>query len=107
VIWLIRSDDTEHRYRIKLSYRFFGGHVGEPLPSLDGFHVTKHTKRNAMGKRLDRPNIRDVPKAAFGKDLSIAELVKHLFGLQDPAVGSALLRQAEQVSEPTSIAAGA
>jgi hypothetical protein len=51
VIWLQRHEDATLG-RVRLSYLFFGGAPGEPLPSLKAYKVAKH------GGRLDRAEAR-------------------------------------------------
>ena len=59
---------------------WFGAPPGEPLPSLDEFLVAKHTKGNAQGVKLSRPNIRVLPWAAMDELDSIEALCNRLFG---------------------------
>jgi hypothetical protein len=66
-----------------LSYLFFGAAPGERLPSLKGMKVAKHTKANAQGKKGERGQLREIPRARFQKVESIRELVGLLFGLSD------------------------
>lgn len=61
-------------------FLLFAGKPGEPLPSLEGFKVAKHTKGNAEGIKTERPNIRIVPISKFLRIHSIAELYTELFG---------------------------
>lgn len=79
VVWIIREEDPELR-RMRLSYRFFGGAPGEPLPSLSPFKVAKHTKGNSAGEKKERPAIRVVPKSRFRAIGTTEELVRVLFG---------------------------
>jgi hypothetical protein len=79
VVWLIRHRGDDHRLR--LTYRYFGGGPGDPLPSLDGFRVAKHVKGDSQGVKKERPNIRVVPKGQFETILTTGELVERLFGL--------------------------
>lgn len=61
-------------------FLFFGNAAGEPLPSLDGCRVARHTKGNAMGVKGERPDLRIVPRTWFRK-LETAEAVYDaLFG---------------------------
>ena len=82
VIWVLRVEDPDAR-RVALSYRFFGGAPGKPLPTLDDFRVAKHTKANAQGVKLERPAIRLVPKGKFVAIADTRELLARLFGLGD------------------------
>lgn len=80
VVWIIRHEDPE-THRMRLSYRFFGGEAGKPLPSLAKFKAAKHTKGDASGKKKKRPAIRVVPKGKFRVVETTGELVEVLFGL--------------------------
>lgn len=61
-------------------YLYFGGSPGAPLPPLDVFKVARHTKGNAQGKKLFRPNLREVPHGAFTKVATLVDLHRLLFG---------------------------
>lgn len=61
-------------------FRFFGGAPGEKLPSLDGLAVARHTKANAQGEKLPRPNIRVLPWSAMEELGSMEDLAVRLFG---------------------------
>lgn len=80
IIWLFRQEDVENR-RMKLSYRYFGGPAGEPLPSIEGLQTAKHTKRDLAGVRKERPAIKVVPRSKFVEIESTRDLVALLFGL--------------------------
>ena len=80
IIWVFRTEDAAAR-RVALSYRFFGGDPGEPLPSLNDFRVAKHTKANAQGVKLERPAIRVIPKGKFIAIDNTRELLAKLFDL--------------------------
>lgn len=59
-----------------ISFRWFGGEPGEPLPNITVYPISKHAKANAQGVKLERPGIRKVPFSAFDKippDTSKAE----------------------------------
>lgn len=61
-------------------YYFFGANPGLPLPSLENLKTAKHTKGDATGLKLERPNIRILNKGRFDKLESINELYSQLFG---------------------------
>ncbi len=61
-------------------FLWFGGVPGQSLPDLSTFKVAKHTKGNADGVKLERPNMRVIPKARFESIATIDELVLKLFG---------------------------
>ena len=80
VVWILRDEDQQD-YRMQLQYLFFGAAAGQPLPSLDGFRVGKHTKGNKDGVKAERQSIRVIPKGSFDSIGSTTELVSRLFGL--------------------------
>jgi hypothetical protein len=59
---------------------WFGGAPGHPLPDLTTFPIAKHTKANARGEKLLRPNVRKVPRKAFRAIDGIRSLVEVLLG---------------------------
>lgn len=76
VIWLWFDPKT-----LRLGpYLFFGGPPGHPLPSIVDFKIAKHVKGNAQGVKLERPNVRVIPKSRFETLFSVSELVFRLFG---------------------------
>lgn len=81
VVWVVRHR-KEGELRMNLSYRFFGGRSGEPLPALDAFAVAKHTKANAQGVKKERANIRVVPKRHFEVVDTTKALLGKLFALE-------------------------
>ncbi len=62
-------------------FLFFGGAPGKPMPSLSGLPVAKHAKGNAEGVKLERPNLRVLPRARFSVLDSIPSLYIALFGV--------------------------
>lgn len=76
VIWY-RFDSTSLEFD---HFLWLGGPPGEPLPRLDDFKTAKHSKGNAQGIKLERHNIRYVPKSAFTRLETIREVVDNLFG---------------------------
>lgn len=76
VVWLWFDPNT-----LQLGpYLFFGNAPGLPLPDIAGFKVAKHAKGNAEGVKLERPNMRVIPKNRFESLSSVSELVLRLFG---------------------------
>ena len=76
VVWAFLDDDS-----LSLGpFLFFGGEPGRPLPDLDSFGKTKHTRADANGVRRVRPNLRVVPKGHFRRLETIEELWRTLFG---------------------------
>jgi hypothetical protein len=66
-------------------YFWFGSPPGEPLPDLNGYSVGRHTKGNKEGVKLERPNVRVIPKGDFERVNSMAEIAERLFGPLKPA----------------------
>ena len=76
VVWAFFDDDS-----LRLGpFLFFGGGPGQPLPDLNSFKVSRHTKGNAQGVKAERPNIRDIPKGRCRHLDKIEELWLTLFG---------------------------
>ena len=76
VIWLWFDPET-----LQLGpFYWFGNEPGARLPAIAGFKVAKHTKGNSQGVKLERPNVRVIPKGQFKIISSIDELVLKLFG---------------------------
>jgi hypothetical protein len=61
-------------------FLWFGGHPGQPLPELTCYPVAKHTKGNAQGVKLPRPNLRTVPRSAFTAAATVSDIAERLFG---------------------------
>src|SRR6266404_2937048 len=61
-------------------FLWFGDARGLPLPDLSKFKVAKHTKGNAQGVKLERPNVRVIPKSRFESIATFDDLVTKLFG---------------------------
>ncbi len=81
VVWVIRDEDRL-THRIRLSYLYFGGEAGEPLPPIADFRVAKHPKANTQGVKLERAALRVIPKGRFVRVPTTRELIGHLFGLR-------------------------
>lgn len=62
-------------------FYWFGGSPGQPLPNIANKKVAKHTKGNAQGVKLERPNIRVLVKRDFIKLETINDVVFQLFGI--------------------------
>lgn len=80
VVWLVRHEDTQS-CRMRLSYRFFGGDPGQPLPSMTSFALGKRPTPNKEGVKPLRQSIRKVPKGQFVGLPDTAALLERLFGL--------------------------
>ena len=75
VVWAFLDDDS-----LTLGpFLFFSGRPGQPLPHLNSFSVSKHTKGAAQGVKVERPNLRNVPKGRFRRLDTIEELWLTLF----------------------------
>jgi len=61
-------------------FLWFGAPPGQPLPDLRRYPIAKHTKGNAQGIKLQRPNLRVIPRSAFETAATVADLVERLFG---------------------------
>ena len=61
-------------------FLWFGGPPRTPLPDLERYPVAKHTKGNAQGIKLARPNHRVVPRSKFESVASIPAIAEKLFG---------------------------
>lgn len=76
VIWVWFDPNT-----LRLGpFLWFGSEPGLPLPDLSNLKIAKHTKGNAEGVKLERPNVRVIPKNRFESIAAIGELVLRLFG---------------------------
>ena len=75
VVWTLFDQDT----MVLGPFLWFGGPPGTRLPDL-GSKVAKHTKGTSHGVKLERPNLRVLPKRAFVELKTVDELVMRLFG---------------------------
>lgn len=76
VLWIYFDEKT----LLLGPFLYFGAEPGEPLPSLSGFSVAKHTKGNKDGVKAERPAIRVIPKRQFQVLASVEGVYKQLFG---------------------------
>jgi hypothetical protein len=74
IIWITVSQKLE-----LVSYRWLGGTPGEPFPDILRMSTAKHTKGNAKGEKVERPEHRIIPGASFAP-CSFDELMNRLFG---------------------------
>jgi hypothetical protein len=74
VLWIVLSPKLELK-----SYRWFGGAPGEPLPDIRDLKVAKHSKGNAEGTKLERPNHRIVPRGCFEHLETLDAVLARLF----------------------------
>lgn len=63
-------------------FLWFGNVPGKQLPDLSGYRIAKHTKGNATGIKLARPQIRVIPRASFELVETIPALTLKLFGVE-------------------------
>ena len=77
VIWVVFDEKT----LLLGPFFYFGGKVGEPLPSLEKARVAKHTKGDQSGNKAERPHIRVLKKGDFTRYNSITEINLALFGV--------------------------
>ncbi len=83
VIWVFFDPST-----LSLGpFLWFGSRPGHPLPDIEDFKVTKHTKGDATGKKADRPGHREVPKRRFERLASIDDVIDRLFETAPGKVG--------------------
>ena len=75
VLWIVVDDDLDFQ-----NFLWFGAEPGLPLPSVDDMKTAKHVKGNSLGVRLDRPNLRVVPKKHFRSLQGIDQVLDALFG---------------------------
>lgn len=82
IIWIVVSD-----HLLLERYLWFGGEPGQPLADIHAAQVAKHTKGNADGEKLLRPNHRLVKKSWFDRLASIDEVIVRLIGSCPPQQG--------------------
>lgn len=88
VVWVVFDETT-----LELGpFLWFGGPPGQPLPDIKTLPVARHSKGNAQGVKVERPNIRVLKRAKFERVTSVPELVERLFG-QIAVFGDELSRQ--------------
>lgn len=76
VVWIRFDPQTLEQ----ASFKWFGSVPGHPLPSLPE-KIAKHSKGNADGVKVERPNIRVLNKGAFDTILGFEALADRLFGM--------------------------
>jgi hypothetical protein len=75
VLWIVLGPKLELK-----SYRWFGGMPGEALPDIHDLKIAKHSKGNAEGTKLERPNHRIVPRGRFEQLATLDDVLIRLFG---------------------------
>ena len=85
VIWIVLDDDLNFDH-----FLWFGGAPNERLPDVEAFKMAKHSKGNAQGVKLDRPNLRKLARSRFERVSSLEHLLDKLFGLSWKAPGVAI-----------------
>lgn len=76
ILWIMVTPDL-----VLDSYLWFGNAPGLPLPDLSEMKVAKHSKANAAGVKLGRPNQRVIPRSAFAPLASLDAVLERLFGV--------------------------
>jgi len=61
-------------------FYWFGNPPGEKLPDISSFPVARHAKANSQGDKLQRPNIKQIPRSMFQKLDTIEDIIEYLFG---------------------------
>jgi hypothetical protein len=61
-------------------FLWFGAGPGKKLPGLAGFPIAKHTKGNSLGKKLERPSTRVIPRSKFERLILVEDVAERLFG---------------------------
>jgi hypothetical protein len=61
-------------------YRWFGGRPGQKLPDIGMRKIARHTKANADGVKLERPNLRVIALREFEQLESLDTTLARLFG---------------------------
>ncbi len=74
LVWAVNPETN----RINFKYKFFGGEVGQPLPSIDEHR--KASKPGRTGKK--KPNTRAVSRTRFEPVADVSALLQRLFGLE-------------------------
>jgi hypothetical protein len=93
VIWIIVTPDLGFDH-----FLWFGGAPGLPLPDIEQYRVAKHTKGNAIGIKLERPNHRVIPRGHFERLAGIDAVIERLFGEMSASPSSAATRPAPAAS---------
>lgn len=75
VIWIIVTPDLGFDH-----FLWFGGAPGLPLPSIEQYRTAKHTKGNAAGAKLERPNHRVIPRGQFERLDGVEAVIGRLLG---------------------------
>ena len=75
VIWIVVTPELRFDH-----YLWFGSPPGKPLPDISSYAITKHTKGNADGVKLERVGHRIVPRGHFDRLQSIDSVLEKLFG---------------------------
>ena len=76
VVWNVFDEET----LMFENFLWYGANPGDPLPDITSFPIALHTKGNAQGKKLERPNMRVIKKAQFTSIGTMADLLVSLIG---------------------------
>lgn len=66
-----------------IGIRWFGSEAGRPLPFINDFPASKHTKANSRGIKADRPSKREIPLSRFTRIDDVADLFTRFFATSD------------------------
>ena len=75
VIWIVVTPELHFDH-----YLWFGNAPGQPLEDISEYAVTKHSKGNADGIKLERAGHRIVPRGQFDRLQSLDTVLARLFG---------------------------
>ncbi|WJH39717.1 hypothetical protein N7E02_23660 [Aliirhizobium terrae] len=75
IVWIVVDDDLN-----LLTYRWFGGLPGEPLPDVTEMKQLRHTKANALGMKAVRDGHRSIGEKTFEPIDGIDVLLGRLLG---------------------------
>lgn len=77
VVWVLIDDNFDPK---KFRYLWFGRAPGQGFPPTESLGVARTTRANAQGIKLERREIRVLPRTAFQEITTLGELVQLLFG---------------------------
>jgi hypothetical protein len=79
-LWQLGVTDVEVMRSEFDAYLWFDGLPGERLPDICDLKIAKHTKANADGIKLERPNHRVIPRGNFERLDTLDAVLLRLFG---------------------------
>ena len=75
VLWILVTSVLELQ-----TFLWFGDAPGQPLPDITSMRVAQHTKANAEGVMVERPDHGIIPRSRFESLGSLDEVLQRLFG---------------------------